>query len=321
MERRSIRVAVALIASGVMTTGVGGMELQGHRGARGVLPESSLPGFQHAIAAGADCLELDIAMTADGEIVITHDPSLNPDLTRKDGAWITERKTIKSLTVKQLKAYDIGRLRPDTAYARRFPEQKPIDGLRIPLLSELFELPEIKANTDVCLDIEIKTTPTDEAATFAPQVIADALLKRIDKPSLRARTRVRSFDWRGLAHIKRVAPEMPLAFLTAERRWLNNLEVGRPGKSPWLAGLDIDQFAGSAARAVKHLGGEIWAPYFGDLKKRDLVAAQELGLKVIVWTVNEAADIERMVRWGVDGITTDYPARARRIIDLRRADK
>ena len=85
--------------------------------------------------------------------------------------------------------------------------------------------------------------------------------------------------------------------------------------------MDIDRFGGSAARAVKHLGGAIWAPYFRDLKKRELVEAQELGLKVIVWTVNEADDIERMVRWGVDGITTDYPARARRIIDLRRADK
>lgn len=316
-----MRMSVALMGIGVMMEGAGGMELQGHRGARGVLPESSLPGFQHAIAAGADCLELDIAMTADKQIIITHDPSLNPDLTRKEGQWISERLPIKALTVKQLKAYDIGRLKPGTAYARRFPEQKPIDDLRMPLLTELFELPEIKVDKGVCLDIEIKTTPVDKGATFAPEVIADALLKLIDKPGLRSRTRVRSFDWRGLAHIKRVAPEMPLAFLTAKRRWLNNLEVGRPGKSPWLAGLDIDQFDGSAARAIKHLGGGLWAPYFRDLKKRDLVEAQDLGLKVIVWTVNETADIERMVRWGVDGITTDYPARARGIIDAHRAEK
>ena len=297
------------------------MELQGHRGARGVLPENSLPGFQHAIAAGADCLELDIAMSADQQIVVTHDPSLNPDLTRKGGAWITQRVPIKALSAKQLEAYDIGRLKPDTAYARRFPEQKPIDGLRMPLLAKVFDLPEVKDNKRICLDIEIKTTPIDEDATFAPEVIADALLKLVDKPGVRSRVRVRSFDWRGLAHIKRVAPLMPVGFLSAKRRWLNNLESGRPGKSPWLAGLDIDDFNGSAAHAFKHLGGGIWAPYFRDLKKRELVEAHALGLKVIVWTVNEAADIERMVRWGVDGITTDYPARARRIINAHRAGK
>jgi len=321
MMRRQIRVVVVLIGLAVMVRGADGMDLQGHRGARGVLPENSLPGFQHAIEAGAKCLELDIAMSADKKLVITHDPSLNPDITRHDGTWITARMPIKSLSAKQLKSYDIGRLKSDTAYARRFPKQKSIDGLRMPLLTELFELPEIVSNKDICLDIEIKTTPIDEAATFPPDVIADALLKLINKPGLRTRTRVRSFDWRGLEHIRRVAPEMELAFLTAKRRWLNNLEVGRPGKSPWLAGLDIDNFDGSVANAIKHLGGGIWAPYYRDLKKRELDQAHDLGVKVIVWTVNDAADIERMVRWGVDGITTDYPALARRIIDKLGATK
>lgn len=290
------------------------MELQGHRGARGLLPENSLPGFQHAISAGADCLELDIAMSSDKQLVITHDPALSPDIVRQGDQWVSKRVPIKSLSVQQLKSYDIGRLKPGTRYARRFPKQQPIDGLQMPLLSELFDLPEVKANKQLCLDIEIKTTPTDEDITFAPTVIADALVKLIEKPELRARTRIRSFDWRGLIHVKRIAPTVPLAFLTAKRSWLNNLEVGQPGKSPWLAGLDIDDFEGSAARAIKHLGGQIWAPYYLDLTKAEVTQAQQLGLKVIVWTVNDATAARRMIKMGVDGITTDYPKMIQKII-------
>ena len=82
-----------------------------------------------------------------------------------------------------------------------------------------------------------------------------------------------------------------------------------------MAGLDIDDFGGSPPRAIQHLGGAIWAPYFRDLTAADLGVARRLGIEVIVWTVNEVADIRRMVAMGVDGITTDYPARARRIVD------
>ena len=297
------------------------MELQGHRGARGVLPENALPSFQNAIAAGANCLELDIAMTRDKQLVITHDPTLNPDLTRLGKNWVIERLAIKSLTFEQLRTYDIGRLKPGTQYAKRFPDQKPIDGLRIPRLAELFDMPEVLARKSLCLDIEIKTNPTDVDGTFPPEMIADALVKLIDSSSLRQRTRIRSFDWRGLIHVKKIAPDIPLAFLTASRCWLNNLEVGRPGKSPWLADLDIDQFDGSAARAVHHLGGQIWAPYYRDLSKAELDVAHQLGLRVIVWTVNDETAMRQMLEMGVDGITTDYPEVGRRVIDAFSASK
>lgn len=291
------------------------MELQGHRGARGVLPENTLAGFQHAIERGMDCLELDIAMTRDRQIIITHDPALNPDLTRKAGRWIEMRTPIKDLTVAELKQYDVGRLKPGTGYAGRFPEQRAVDGLAMPLLAELFELPAVKSHATLCLDIEIKTTPVDADITFAPEEIAEAVVATIDSAGLRGRSRVRSFDWRGLAHVRRIAPDIPTVYLTAARRWLNNLETNQSGKSAWLAGLDIDDFGGSPPRAIKHLGGTFWAPYFRDLTAADLDVARKLGIKVIVWTVNEAADIRRMVEMGVDGITTDYPARARRIVD------
>lgn len=291
------------------------MELQGHRGARGVLPENTLPGFQHAVAEGMDCLELDTAMTRDRQIVITHDIGLNPDITRKAGDWVVERTPIKDLSVAELKEFDVGRIKPGTAYARRFPGQRAIDGLSMPLLTDLFALPEIKSNKSICLDIEIKTTPADETATFPPEAVAEAVVAAIDKYGFRHRSRVRSFDWRGLVHIRNVAPDISTAFLTVTRPWLNNLDKNQPGKSIWLAGLDIDDFGGSPPRAIKHLGGTVWAPFFGDLTKTELASAHQLGLKVIVWTVNKEADMRRMIEMGVDGMTTDYPKIARRIVD------
>ena len=237
------------------------IELQGHRGARGVLPENSIPGFRQAVSDGADCLELDIAKTRDGKIVITHDPALNPDITRRGAAWITERLPIKSLTYDELQSYDIGRIRPGTDYAKRFPAQQPMDGLRIPLLTHLFELPELARHPHVSLDIEIKTSPVADELTFSPATIADRLIELIDGAGLRARCRIRSFDWRSLIHVKQVAPDIPLAFLTAAQPWLDNLQFGTMERSPWLGGIHIGEFDNSAPKAIAHLGGAIWAPY------------------------------------------------------------
>ena len=133
-----------------MTASAKTIELQGHRGARGVLPENTIPGFKNAIAAGSNCLELDIAMTRDGRIVITHDPVFNPDIVSKDGSWVTDPPPIKSLTYEEVKTYDVGTLRPRSEYARRFAKQQAIDDLPIPLLEDLFELPEVKNNPTLC---------------------------------------------------------------------------------------------------------------------------------------------------------------------------
>jgi len=309
------RAGILTLIFGILMQNASATELQGHRGARGVLPENSLPSFEHAIAVGANCLELDIAMSRDKQLVITHDLRLNPDIVRQGKDWITQSVLVKDLTVAQLKTYDIGRLKSGSRYAARFPQQKSIDGLKIPLLSELLNHPQIQSSKTVCLDIEIKTTPAEQDATFAPALIADALVQLVVKSGLRSRIRVRSFDWRSLLHLTRIAPDIPLAFLTAKQHWLNNLEVGAAGKSPWLAGIDIDDFGGSAPKVIKYLNGNVWAPYHRDLTAEELKSAQDLGLRVIVWTVNDEIEMRRLLEMGVDGITTDYPEVARRVID------
>ena len=114
-------------------------DLQGHRGARGLAPENTLPAFERALALGVTTLELDIAVTKDGVLVISHEPALNPDLTRDSSGRFLEQRgpAIHSITWAQLQAYDVGRLKPGTDYARQFATQQPVDGTRIPRLSDL----------------------------------------------------------------------------------------------------------------------------------------------------------------------------------------
>ena len=135
------RLAAVLMSLMVSQT-AGAFDLQGHRGARGHAPENTLPGFERALAIGVDTLELDVGVTRDKVVVIHHDRRLNPDLARgPDGKWVSAPgPTIHSLTLAQLQTYDVGRIRPGSEYARRYPQQKPVDGTRIPRLEELFSL-------------------------------------------------------------------------------------------------------------------------------------------------------------------------------------
>src|SRR3954468_7034597 len=135
-----IRFLLALLlalAAGCATR----LDVQGHRGARGLLPENTLPAFERAIDLGVTTVELDVAVTRDGVVVISHDAALNPDITRgPDGSFLAARgPAIHSLAYEELLQYDVGRLTPGSAYGKPFTEQRAIDGTRIPRLAELFE--------------------------------------------------------------------------------------------------------------------------------------------------------------------------------------
>src|ERR687891_2818089 len=143
-------LAVIVLA---MANAAQAVDIQGHRGARGHAPENTLAGFERALAIGVTTLELDVGVTRDGVVVIHHDRGLNPDIARgPDGQWISlAGPLIKDVTFVELQRYDVGRIRPGSEYARRFPHQKPIDGTRIPRLRDLFELAK---NSRVGFNIE-----------------------------------------------------------------------------------------------------------------------------------------------------------------------
>ena len=205
-------------------------------------------------------------------------------------------------------------LRPGSDYAKGFPEQRPVDGARIPALTELFDLVRRLGADHVRFNIETKITPTSGAETPDPETFAAAFAKAVREAGLTARVSMQSFDWRTLAALKRIAPEIERVCLTVEALNFDSIRRGEPGPSPWLAGLDIDDFGGSVPRLVAAAGCATWSPLYRNAKPDDVQAAKTLGLKVIPWTVNERADMERLIALGVDGLITDYPDRLRAVM-------
>ena len=306
-------LAMALAASPALA-----FDLQGHRGARGLLPENTLPAFQRALELGVTTLELDVAVTRDGVLVISHDPFLNPDLTRDAAGRFLEQRgpAIHSLTWTELRAYDVGRIKPGTDYARQFPEQQPRDGTRIPRLADLFDLVRRSGDERVRFDIETKLSPEKPQETPLPEPLARALVEEIRKAGLAARTQIQSFDWRTLQVVQKIAPEIATAYLTVQRRF-DNIGAERPEGSRWTAGFQFREH-GSVPKMIKAAGGSHWSAYFGDLDAQKVKEAQALGLKVLAWTPNEPADMARLIGYGIDGLITDRPDLARKILEERK---
>ena len=277
-------VAIALLLA--VTAPAHAFDLQGHRGARGLAPENTLAAFETALRIGVTTLELDLAMTKDGVLVVSHDRRLNPDHTRgPDGAFLArEGPPIRSLTFAEVQQYDVGRLKPGSEYAKSFPEQRPVDGARIPALTELFEMVKRVGADHVRFNIETKITPTSAAETPDPETFAAAVAKAIRDAGLTKRASVQSFDWRTLAALKRIAPEIQLVCLTAEALTFDTVQRGRPGPSPWLAGLDIDNFRSVAAIAARYCS--VWSPHYRNVTPEEIATAHRLWMAVIPWTVN-----------------------------------
>lgn len=293
---------------------VNAFELQGHRGARGLMPENTLPGFARALGLGVDVLEMDAAITADGMVVLSHDPQLDPALTRgPDGRWITGRDQIISrLEFAELRRFDVGRIDPASAYAGQFPGQTPVDASPIPSLFEVAALADKAGNRRVRFNIETKVRPDRRDLTVAPELFADRLVAAIRDAGIAKRATVQSFYWRTLDRVRAVAPEIATACLTSERDWLNNIGRHR-GRSPW-TGLDVQEFGGSVPELVRAAGCAVWSPHFGEVNDALIDEAHALGLRVIVWTVNAPEDMTRLIQSGVDGVITDYPDRLRAVM-------
>ena len=289
-------------------------DLQGHRGARGLAPENTIESFSTALAIGVTTLELDVGMTKDGVVVVHHDEWLNPDITRgADGAFLSQRgPPIYSLTLQELKRYDVGRLKPGSAYAASLPEQRPQDGARIPTLAEVFAL--ARRADHIRFNIETKLTPTSGADVPEPELFAKAVAAAVREAGLAERVSIQSFDWRILRVLRRVEPDIMRVGLTSEQPDYDTIQRGKPGASPWTAGLDVDEFGGSVPRLVAAADCRVWSPAFADLTSERIAEASALGIRVIPWIVNEPDQMDRLVRMGVAGIITDYPDRLRRVL-------
>ncbi len=285
-------------------------DLQGHRGARGLAPENTLVAFARALTIGVTTLELDCGVTRDGIVVVSHNRALDPTITRgPDGQWLSGSPLIRTLDAAALADFDVGRIRPDTDYARRFPSQQGADGARIPRLAEVFALAQRAGNRTVRFNIETKIDPTRPGETVGPEVFARSVIAVVREHGVAARTTIQSFDWRTLGIVQAEAPEIATVYLTMQQTGEDTIRAGA-NESPWTSGMRFRDH-GTVPGMVKAAGGAVWSPFHGDVTPALLAEAHRLGLQVIPWTVNDRATMDRLIDLGVDGIISDYPDRLR----------
>jgi glycerophosphoryl diester phosphodiesterase len=233
-------------------------------------PENTLAGFEYAISVGADALELDVAVTRDDVVVVSHDPRLNRSVCRSPDPG----RLIRELTLAELSRWDCGARRNP-----RFPKQTPVPGARVPTLDQVLDLAD---RGRFLFNIEVKSFPEHPDLTPPPDRFADLVYQAIQRHELEDRAIVQSFDYRILHAMRRLAPEIRLGALY----------VGRP-----------QSFAAIAHRA----GAGIVAPYHVLASARQVRAAHAAGLEVIAWTANRPRDWRRLIAAEVDGIITDDP--------------
>lgn len=293
-------------------------DLQGHRGARGLLPENTLPSFEAALDAGVTSIETDLHLSRDGAPVLFHDAFITAPLCARALAGApdpAEQPLVSSLTLEQLRCYRVVG-NPAPAW---FPRQRPLltplaqlyacrqemDPYAIPTLQDLYQFVAAYAGPlgeqvgktaeqrrrAACLrfDLELKRVPFFPEAMGdgydgrAPALLEQKVLAVVQAADALASTTVRSFDHRCLGHPRCLEPRLDLAVLVAETAPLAPAELARTA------------------------GASRYCPSYLFLDRESVFALRDAGLGVLPWTVNEPAHWERLLSWGVTGITTDFP--------------
>jgi len=262
-------------------------DLQGHRGARGLLPENTIPAFLLALDLGVTTLEMDAVINADGNVYVSHEPWMSAKIcTHPDGRKVgkQEEKSLKIYTMNdaEISDFDCGsRGHPD------FPGQQAMKVSK-PLLSDVFEAVSLRlaetGRETVLFNIEIKSTPQGDGV-FHPGVnqYARALYDVLKEYGVLDRTSIQSFDPRALEAAHKIDPDVALVFL------VENLK--------------------SLQKNLKRLSftPAIYSPYYKRVNKKMLESAHAQNIKVIPWTVNDEKTMRKLVALGVDGLITDYP--------------
>ena len=286
----------------------GFVRLIGHRGARGLMPENTIEGFEFTLNLGVTALEFDVLFSKDHVPVITHDNYLSAASTRDNtGRWLQkDGPSINELTLTELKEFDVGGLDERSKYGQRYPEQKFLSEIRIPTLSELLDFACLPNNENLFLLLEIKSGPALDAENAVRRVVDEVRGKKLE-----SRTVLHSFDWDLLKECHRLAPEIPRSFLSElPKKSKHRSDMFSEDVAP-----DYSLFDVSIPKAVANLNGQMWCPEFKDVTSELVKEAHSLGLIVCTWTVNEIEDLKNMIAAGVDGIITDYPDRAQNVLN------
>jgi glycerophosphoryl diester phosphodiesterase len=298
-----------LITCAVIAQPLPCLDLQGHRGMRGLLPENSMAAFKRAIELGVTTIEADLVLSADGQILVHHDLRLNANYTRDaSGRWLTDPTPVLIDTdSKTLGTFNIGSINPASAMAKQWPEQQALANQSIPLLSDVLQL-AAQAPYPVRLNLETKLSPLLPQQSANPMVFAQKLMQSLQQSGLAQRTTIQSFDWRTLLEVKRIAPQQVTACLSFDSPNNSTVRPDVNGVSPWHGGLSVQE-AGSVPAVVKQAGCAIWSMAWQNLNATNYAQARSLGLQIIPWTVNDLQTQQTLSAMGVDGLITDYPNR------------
>lgn len=273
-----------------------------HRGGRGLWPENTLCAYKKSLALGIDFVDMDVQLSKDGVLMVTHDEALNPDLTRDEmGNWLNDTLLISELTAAQIKKYNVGQLKSNTEYAKRFRSQKGKPLLRIPTLTETIKFVKKHQHRSTGFQIEVKSASSQLKEPLFPMKIAKTLHKAIVDNHISNIVEVQSFDFRVLMALYQLAPKIKLAYLTDSNHSPNE----------WWAGNELKNNQ-HVSTLVKTLHGSLWEPSAAEITLDEIKKAHQQGLKVVVWGMPANASEEEklageLIAAGVDGIITDRP--------------
>ncbi|MFN7932274.1 MAG: glycerophosphodiester phosphodiesterase [Bryobacteraceae bacterium] len=247
------------------------IQVHGHRGARAMRPENTMPAFLYAIEAGVDVLELDLAVTRDNVLVVSHDPMMNPAYcSGPEGT-----RVIREMTFQELQRWDCG-AKANPAY----PKQQAVPGTRVPALEEVLALAK---RGKFEFNIETKIFRDRPHLTPTPEEFARLLAASIEKHQLTSRVIVQSFDFRTLEAMKKLLPAVRLSALFGEKE----KDYVRSGRAT---------------------GAGIVSPHYTLITPENVAAAHLAGMQVVPWTANTPADWDRLIAAKVDAIISDDPA-------------
>jgi glycerophosphoryl diester phosphodiesterase len=301
-------------------------DLQAHRGGRALTTENTPEAFAAALELGVSTLELDTQVTADGVAVVTHDRKM-PDnrcqdtgpVTPNDPAYPYVGKYIVNLTLEQVQSVDCGTMALDS-----FPDQNRIAGAPIPTLKAVLEAVAAYDAPGVMLNVETKVEAGAPEETAPQGIFVKTVLDTIAEAGFLDRITIQSFDWGALMEAGKLYPDVPLVALMN----LDFLQTGQEGASPWLGGIDIDDFGGDPIAAIASFGASAYSPVQGNPQEGKLgdpgfqlnvtpeliESAHAAGIQVIPWTVNDGPTMAALIDLGVDGIITDDPALLRSVL-------
>jgi glycerophosphoryl diester phosphodiesterase len=283
----------------------GRFDVAAHRGGLGLVSESTLEAFANALELGVTTLELDVRLTEDGEPVVTHDRRVAPVKCRDtvaafagDAEFPYAGDLVSRLSLAQLATLDCG-WQQLPGYSR----QRVVPGARMPLLGEVFALADCYGADAVRFGIDPKFGAGAPGETASRGQLARVVARETRAAGVLERVTVASLDWGVLARVRKVEPRLPIVAAASPRF----LEAGERGASPWLGGIDVDDFGGSLVKAAASFGADGISPAQGFTTQRMIRRAHRAGMTVTPWTVNDPTRMGELIDAGADGIISDYP--------------